>query len=91
MGLKRSICTTAQLVCKFQTHRAALLVLCSHSALEMGFKGTVTFTLQKMLLSTEQQKTPLALALSEQNTSRGLCDLRKVPLQLLERFVKCFV
>lgn len=58
MGLKQSTCTTAQLACKFQTYRAALLFLCSDSALEMGFKGTVTFTLQKMLLSTEQQEDP---------------------------------
>lgn len=72
-------------------YRAALLVLCSDSALEMGFKGTVTFTLQKMLLSTEQQEDPLAPALSEQYMSRDLHDLRKDPVQLLERFVKCFV
>lgn len=58
MGLKQCICTTAQLTCKFQTYREAPLVLWSDSALEVEFKGTVTFTLQKMLLSTEQQEDP---------------------------------
>lgn len=58
MGLKQCICTTAQMTCKFKTYREAPLVLWSDSALEVGFKGTVTFTLQKMLLSTEQQEDP---------------------------------
>lgn len=40
------------------TRRKALLFFYSDPASEIIFKGTVTYTLKKMLLSTEQQEEP---------------------------------